>query len=49
MRDLNSTIGTNHCKIIQEELDLEIQRIYYWTDSMSLLKARDSTPLNPTA
>jgi hypothetical protein len=44
-----AVISVRLSKIIQEELDLEVQRIYYWTGSMSLLKARDSTPFNPTA
>ncbi|CAB4028223.1 Hypothetical predicted protein, partial [Paramuricea clavata] len=33
-----AVISVRLSKIIQEELDLEIERIYYWTDSMSVLK-----------
>jgi hypothetical protein len=33
-----AVISVRLSKIIQEELDLEIEIIYYWTDSMSVLK-----------
>jgi hypothetical protein len=33
-----AVISVRLSKVIQEELDLEIERIYYWTDSMSVLK-----------
>jgi hypothetical protein len=33
-----AVISLRLSKIIQEELDLEIEIIYYWTDSMSVLK-----------
>ena len=33
-----AVISVRLSKIIQEELDLAVQGVYYWTDSMSVLK-----------
>ena len=33
-----AVISVRLSQIIQEELDLAVQGVYYWTDSMSVLK-----------